>query len=114
VGRFAPQGEGKHRATFDPGDGTAALHADFLVAPHATEMRRAQTNREELEALATTTGGQLVELADIATLVDVFEGEPERTTEHHEASLWDNWLTILFVVMVYSADVGMRRLRGLP
>jgi hypothetical protein len=32
---------------------------------------------------------------------------------HREASLWDNWLMLTLLVVIYSIDVGLRRLSGL-
>ena len=66
-----------------------------------------------LELLASASGGQKVELPDLAGIADQLKGETKLTERHREVTLWDNWLTVLLLVMVYSLDVGLRRLTGL-
>ena len=37
----------------------------------------------------------------------------ETDYEWDNITIWDNWLTLLVLVLVYSLDVGLRRLTGL-
>ena len=32
---------------------------------------------------------------------------------HREATVWDNWLILVILILLYSIDVGIRRLIGL-
>ena len=52
----------------------------------------------------------LTELDDIPAKLT---GEKTVIQLHREASLWDNWLMLLVLMLVYSVDVGIRRLMGL-
>jgi hypothetical protein len=63
--------------------------------------------------LASATGGATVELPDLASISEMLKGEAEFRELHREATIWDNWLTLLIVMMTYSVDVGIRRLMGL-
>ena len=42
-----------------------------------------------------------------------YELEAELRELHHEATVWDNWFTLLALMLIYSVDVGLRRLAGL-
>jgi hypothetical protein len=66
-----------------------------------------------LDLLATTSGGMMVELADLPTIGDKLGGEARFTERHREKSLWDNWLTLAILITLYTLDVGLRRLLGL-
>jgi len=55
----------------------------------------------------------VVELADLATIPAQLKGEPKITPVHREASVWDNWLMLVLLVVLYALDVGLRRLTGL-
>jgi len=46
--------------------------------------------------------------------VSKLKGEPKVTKRPpSEATIWDNWMVLAVLVVVYSLDVGMRRLGGL-
>jgi hypothetical protein len=113
VGRFTPKAEGDHRVRFDTGDGQEPAEAELRVAYAPEELRRPGINRPALELLATHTGGQLVELADLGMIPDKLQGETKLIELHREESIWDNWLTLVLLVLFYSIDVGIRRLSGL-
>ena len=71
-------------------------------------------NRPQLELLANTTGGRVVDLDELDTVPDQLENRaPEERQLHREATLWANWLILLILVLTYTLDVGIRRLMGL-
>lgn len=108
TGRFVPEGVGTYRVQFDPGGGQAPVEARFHVAAGTGELRQPDINLAALESL-----GQVVRLTELDRLPSLLRGETERTELHREASLWDNWLVLLVLIVVYSVDVGLRRLSGL-
>jgi hypothetical protein len=63
--------------------------------------------------LASATGGKVLKLDGFGEIPEKLAGEPELKQLHHEASIWDNWLTLSILVLVYSFDVGLRRMMGL-
>ena len=77
------------------------------------ELRQPNLNRPLLEQIATASGGALVELTELPTIENRLMGESKSQKLHREASLWDNWLTLVLLVTLYTIDVGIRRLMGL-
>jgi hypothetical protein len=82
-----------------------------LTAPE--EYRHPNLNRPSLELLASATGGEVLKLSDLDSIADKLEGSTELQDLHREATLWDNWLILAILILVYSVDVGIRRVMGL-
>jgi hypothetical protein len=112
-GSFTPDSPGEYRVAFEPGDATAPVDAKIRVTAATEELRYPNVNRATLELLASASGGALVELPDVAAVPAKLKGETKFLAVHREASIWDNWLTLVLLVVIYSLDVGLRRLRGL-
>lgn len=113
TGKCTPQIPGEYRVSFDPGEGNPAVEAKFRVMPATEELRHPNVNRPALALIAGASGGQMIELPDLATLPDQLKGEAKLVPFHREATLWDNWLTLVVLAVIYSLDVGLRRLAGL-
>ncbi len=113
TGRFTPQSMGDYLLSYNPGDGTPAVEAKLRVMAAPEEMRHPNVNRPALDLLASATGGRVVELDDLASVVPGLKGESKLTQIHREATLWDNWLTLVVLISIYSLDVALRRLAGL-
>jgi len=113
VGAFSPTEPGDYSVSWSPGEEEPALVARFQVLEGPEELRRPNINRARLHQLAAASGGELVELSDLAAIPDKLKGETKHTQMHREATIWDNWLTLLVLVLVYSLDVGLRRMTGL-
>jgi len=113
TGRYVASVAGDYRFTFDPADGRDPVRASASVREALAEFRRPDVDRDTLRMLAEVTGGTSAALSDLASVGDELEGEPEWVEIHREAGLWDNWLTLSLLVLVYSADVGLRRMRGM-
>jgi hypothetical protein len=112
TGKFVPAAAGEYRVVYAPPAGQAAeARLRASVAPE--ELRQPNVNRTALELLANATGGQMLELPDISTIGERLQGESKFTELHREVSLWDNALTLVVLVFLYSLDVGVRRLVGL-
>jgi hypothetical protein len=112
-GGFTPDAAGDWRVTFDPEDGSESVSARIRVLPATEELRHPDINRAALSLLAQSTGGQAVDLSELASIPEQLKGEPTLIPVHRESTLWDNWLTLVTLVFLYSVDVGLRRLRGL-
>jgi hypothetical protein len=113
TGKFPLPAIGEYRVTYEPGRGTEPIEAKLRVVDAPEELRHPNVNRPALELFASASGGQLVELTDLAAIQDKLKGETKLTQLHREATLWDNWLTLAVLVFIYSVDVGLRRLAGL-
>ncbi|NQU09211.1 hypothetical protein HQ590_00350 [bacterium] len=114
TGSFTPEAAGKYRLLFDTGGMLAPVEVKLRVIEGSEELRLPNVNRAVLEQLASSSGGgQVVELTDLDTIPSQLKGENHYLDVRREASLWDNWLMLVLLVLIYCADVGMRRLRGL-
>jgi hypothetical protein len=113
AGKFTPGRPGEYRFVYNPPGQKSPVEAQLRVSVAPEELRRPNVDRATLELLASTSGGQLVELPDLATIADKLGGEVKYTELHREASLWDNWLTLAVLIFLYTLDVGLRRLMGL-
>lgn len=112
-GKFSPKDIGEHRVLYQPNDSPKTIEGKLRVMPSSEELRDPNLNRPLLETLASTTGGKVISIADLASLPEQFKGEPMLIEVHREASIWDNWFTLLLITLIYAVDVGLRRLSGL-
>ena len=114
-GSFLPEEAGKHAVSFTPPTGAAEQGAEALlnvmIAPE--EFRQPQLNRATLEGLSQATGGKLIPLDQLGSLGPLLTGKTLTTRRQDQATIWDNWLVLVVLVVVYSIDVGIRRLMGL-
>jgi len=112
-GNFVPTKAGAHRLAYEPPNGGAAVQATMQVLTAPEEYRHPNLNRPSLELLASATGGEVLKLSDLDSIADKLEGSTELQALHREATLWDNWLILAILILVYSVDVGIRRVMGL-
>jgi len=113
TGKFTPRELGDHRVLYQPSDSPKTVEGKLRVMPSSEELRDPNLNRPTLEMLASTTGGKVVALSDLKSLPEQFKGEPMLVEVHREASVWDNWFTLVLITLIYAVDVGLRRLSGL-
>jgi len=113
VGKFTPASAGDYRVAFNPAGASDPVEARLRVTIAPEELRQPNVNRPALEQWASASGGQMVELTDLASIPERLQGESKFTEFHRETSLWDNWLTLAILIFLYSLDVGLRRLVGL-
>ncbi|HLQ45014.1 MAG TPA: hypothetical protein VK137_09820, partial [Planctomycetaceae bacterium] len=113
TGKFTPKETGDHRVLYQPNDSPKSVEGKLRVMPSSEELRDPNLNRPMLEMLASTTGGKVVALSDLKSLPNQFKGEPMLVEVHREASVWDNWFTLVLITFIYAVDVGLRRLSGL-
>ena len=113
IGSHSPEQEGHYRVNWRPGGMDEVLEASFDVLRASEELRRPNIDRLLLQQIAAASGGELLALSDLSAIPDRLEGETKLTKVHHEATVWDNWLVLLVLILAYSLDVGLRRLKGL-
>lgn len=112
IGTFTPNMAGVHRLVYDPPD-VEPVEATLQVLTSPEEFRHPNVNRPALELIAKSTGGEVVKLSELGSIPPKLKGETELQSLHREATIWDNWLTLSVLIVVYSVDVGIRRLMGL-
>ena len=101
-----------------PDDGTAAVGADRRQRMNRTfeaveDLQRPEINREAHEALARNTGGKLLEIHELAALPPLLKAEHQTRPLRQQQDLWDKWITIVLIALLYCIDVGIRRWTGL-
>lgn len=123
--RLAYQGAaGRYRGVWPGGDvGEVAigytdargrrLRSVVRVAPSGRELLHVDVDRNALGNLADASGGKLIELTQIERFIAGLQGQPQTVYRAHEASVWDNWLTLVLLVLLYGTDVFVRRMSGL-
>ena len=112
VGRFVPSEQGRHEVAWDDGsENTVRAFINVKVAPE--EFRHPQLNIATLEGLAQATGGRLVALPDLGDVPPLLSGQAQLSRRRDQATIWDNWLILIVLVVIYSVDVGIRRMMGL-
>jgi hypothetical protein len=80
----------------------------------SAEFRSLQPNRALLEGLARKTGGEVVELDDLAAFVKRLPSLKAPVTENWTRPLWHTPWVFLFAVGCFVAEWGLRRWKGLP
>jgi hypothetical protein len=113
IGKFTPASTGEYRIAYNPTGAADPVEARLRVTVAPEELRQPNVNRPALEQWATASGGQMVELPDLASIAENLQGESKFAEFHREVSLWDNWLILAILIFLYSLDVGLRRLVGL-
>lgn len=82
------------------------------VALPQDELRRPETDHEALRALATETGGVVVEPIDASSLTDRFPNRQLRVLTERSESLWDTPLALLLVLLLVTSEwIGRRVLK---
>ena len=112
-GKLTPKQAGLHKIRYQPSDGSKPVLANLQVVEAPEEYRYPHLNRQSLADLAGSTEGKVVELTDLAQIPDRLKGKVTLKEMRQQASLWDNWLTLVVLILVYCVDVGIRRISGL-
>jgi hypothetical protein len=116
-GAFEFPAPGDYRIAY--GSGVTGAEASVTVKRSAEELRYPNVNRAKLRLLAGATGGRVVEMTDAdfaKEIVDRIEQSHLQTKTDRtplSAPVWDNWMVLTLLVVVYSLDIGLRRLAGL-
>jgi hypothetical protein len=123
TGRFTPTSAGEYLASYTPPGQKEPVEGRLRVTAATEELRQPNVNRSALQLIASASGrtkngavqpGEMVELPDLASIESKLEGESKYTEIHRVASVWDNWMVLALLVFLYTLDVGLRRLMGLP
>src|SRR5262245_48748258 len=124
TGKLTLPALGDYVFTYSPGGGQEPAEARLRVLAAPEEMRYPNVNRPALKTLAESSrkspndpnGGLMLELTDpdwAKKIVERLKGEIKTTMRSETRTIWDNWLVLALLVLVYSIDIGLRRLTGL-
>ena len=95
-----------------------ALAALFVVSTAAVltlavESGSNVVDREALGMLADATNGQMLELDELPRIGELVKGEPMVITQPHESEVWDNWLMLVLLTVLYCIDLSIRWMTGM-
>lgn len=106
TGKYVPAEKGNYRIVYESGG--EKVEAQMHVRASTEELRRPNVDRDALAQIGT-----LVEPKDLATIAGELKGEPKTISLRRDEPIWDNWLVLSLLIVIYSIDVGLRRLSGL-
>ncbi len=115
TGKFTPKNSGEYRLTYAP-DAGASAETTLPVAAAPDELKRPNLNRAALEQLAADSHGKLIELYDLGSVEKELKEPPPPPPPPPSlppVNPWDEALLALGIALLYSLDVGLRRLGGL-
>lgn len=114
---FVPREPGAFRATATvtdaDGKSVGSAETGWVANPAAKEFRRLQPNRQLMGQLAEATGGQMIELEDLESLVKDLPSRPVPVTERWASPLWHRPIILLIIAACLAAEWGLRRWHGL-
>jgi len=96
----------------DPVTGKA-VEAGFTVSSLSVERRSATRDVALHQALASQTGGQAIELAELARLPDLIDNQPVRVTTRRQVQLGHTWLMLGLVLCLMFGEWLIRKLSNM-
>jgi hypothetical protein len=112
MGQWTPPQMGEYTLTYTNAS-NVAVSAAVMVTGTGREMLQPTIDRNLLGQLADVSGGGVLDVADFASLPSQLEGQPTSVENLHTETLWDNWLTLVALLLLYSVDLVTRRMMGL-
>ncbi len=80
----------------------------------STELANVSCNREFLQQIATTTGGQLLEPWQLTNLPELLKPQDESDSVLQEQTLWDHWTVLVLFFVLLTTEWVIRKMNGLP
>lgn len=92
-----------------------AVETELVVkAEVSNELADVRCQRDFLQQLADTTGGQLLEPWQLASLPDLLNREQDSDNVIQEVTVWDHWILMVVFFVLLTAEWVVRKLNGLP
>lgn len=85
-----------------------------VKAEVSSELADVRCQREVLQQLADTTGGQLLEPWQLSGLPDLLNREQNSESVVQEVTAWDHWILMLLFFALLTTEWVIRKLNGLP
>lgn len=115
---FVPRDEGVYRAevivTAPDGGEVGRRQTAWVVEPDVEEFRQLKPNTELLNRIAEQSGGQMVSLDRLESLVTDLPNRKIPITETRIFPLWHQGSVFLFALACLIGEWGLRRWKGLP
>jgi hypothetical protein len=115
---YVSRASGPYRAVAHVSDGAGEelpqVETGWTHDPSADEFRVLTPARDALEELATKTGGETVELADLDAFAAGLASRPVPETVQTLFPLWHTSWVFLAAIACFAGEWGLRRWKGLP
>lgn len=115
---FATRQTGAYRAAVEvvdaEGKPLGKAESGWVSDPTAEEFQQVSPNRELLARIASQTGGELVELGAIDSLVDSLPTRQAPLSEAYTSPLWHQPWVLALIIGCLCGEWSLRRWRGLP
>jgi hypothetical protein len=115
---YVPRQNGAYRAqaTAAAPDASDVGHAEsgWTYEPAAEEFAALQPDAKLLDRIARATGGQVVQVADLADFAATLPTRHAQITEPYTNPLWHSSWVFLLAMICLTAEWGLRRWKGLP
>lgn len=85
-----------------------------VKAEVSSELADVRCQRDFLQQLADTTGGQLLEPWQLANLPELLNREQDSDSVVQEVTAWDHWILMLMFFALLTTEWVLRKLNGLP
>ena len=118
VANFVSNASGAYRATVtaSSGDGSEIEQREsgWVSAPGSEEFESLVPNREFLESIASRSGGEVLELADLENFVSSLDHREVPVVEIRSLPWWHRWPIFILAIGLLIGEWGVRRWKGLP
>jgi uncharacterized membrane protein len=117
VAAFSSRMTGPHHAevvvTAEDGSEIGRCETGWVSEPAIEEFQQLTPDRKLLEALATKTGGEVIEFDQLDSFVDSLPNRKIPVTEPWVYPLWHQWTVFVFAIGCLVGEWGLRRWNGL-
>jgi len=113
-GYFTPPAVGRYRLEANEADQPIANMTEFQVTRVNRELVETNTDIENLQRIASLTGGEVLGINDFSRITSLVDQSPIRTVVRSERTLWDNWLIGLLLIGLLGVEWIQRRRHDLP
>jgi hypothetical protein len=109
-GYFTASLPGRYRVEANENDKRIANTTEFQVALVNRELSDTNVDMDNLQRIASLTGGKTLNLQEVAQLGTLINAEPVTSTVRSERTLWDNgWVAFLLVALAGIEWIERRR-----
>ena len=109
-GYFTASLPGRYRVEANENDKRIANTTEFQVATVNRELSDTNVDIDNLQRIASLTGGKTLNLQEVAQLGTLINAEPVTSTVRSERTLWDNgWVAFLLVALAGIEWIERRR-----
>ncbi len=102
------------KASAPDGSTVGEAESGWAAEPSALEFRTLTPNIEELNRLASASGGEVIDIDDLDRFVGSLPTRQVPITEVRRDPFWHRTQWLLLTIVCLCAEWGLRRLRGLP